>query len=353
MPGTKDKIGIGILSHAHGHANVYCRVMQRFPDVDLIASWDDNEERGRQAAQDFGTEYRPRVEDVLHDDKIDAVIVTMETNRHADFVEQAAAAGKHILCQKPMATTLQDCDRIIAAVKKHGIKFCMAFQMRHDPVNKKIKELLAQRTVGNVAVVRRRHSINVLLSPQFVQGPTRWHLDPVANIGMFFDDATHAADWFYWLLGDACSVTAEIDNLVTDVAPDDNGVALYHFKSGELGILFNSSTTVAAIGTTEIYGDQGTIIQDYGDAPSVSVPRPADAVPLRMIRAGESQWTEFKLPIPNSQGERIAAIPRPFVDYVRGLTDETISAEEGRKSVEMVLGAYISAREGRRVQFPL
>lgn len=348
-----NRVGIGILSHAHGHANVYCQVMRGFDDVDLIATWDDNVERGRQAAQNFGLEYRPNADDVIQDPRVDAVIVTMETNRHAEFIERSAAAGKHILCQKPLATTLADCDRIIEAVRRHGVKFSMAFQMRHDPVNQKIKELLDAGAVGRVAVVRRRHAINVLLNPNFVNGPSRWHMDPIANVGMFFDDAVHAADWFYWLLGDPRSVTAEIDQVVTNVAPDDNGVAIYRFQRGELGILFNSSTTVAGINTTEIYGDQGTIVQDYGDAPSTSAPRPANAVPLRMIRKGEDNWTEFNLPIPQSQAERLAAVPRPFIDYVRGLTDETIKAKEGRKSVEMVLGAYCSAAEGKRVFFPL
>ena len=353
MSHTSDRVGIGILSHAHGHSNIYCQAMQTFPDVELVAAWDDNEERGRQAAQTFGMEYRANAGDVIHDPRVDAIIITMETNRHAEFIERAAVAGKHILCQKPLATTLADCDRIIAAVRRYGVKFSMAFQMRHDPVNRKIKELLDAGAVGRVAVVRRRHAINVLLNPDFVTGPTHWHLDPAANVGMFFDDATHAADWFYWLLGDARSVMAEIDNVVTDVAPDDNGVAVFRFSKGEIGILLNSSTTVAAVNTTEIYGDEGAIVQDYGDAPSTAAPRSPDAVPLRLIRKGESRWTEFRLPIPASQADRIAAIPRPFIDYVRGLTDQTISAEEGRKSVEMILGAYRSARDGRRVTFPL
>lgn len=346
-----DKVRIGVLSHAHGHANVYCRVMQGFADVDLVATWDDNVERGQQAAQDFGLEFRAEADDVINDPHIDAVIVTMETNRHADFIVKAAAAGKHILCQKPLATTLADCDRIINAVKKSGVKFSMAFQMRHDPVNQKIKELVDEGAVGNLAVVRRRHCIPVLLNPTFVNGPSKWHIDPIANIGMFFDDATHAADWFYWMFGMPTSVMAEIDNIVTDVAPDDNGVAIYRFQKGIMGILFNGSTTVAGVNTTEIYGDQGTIIQDYGDSPATSAPRPADAVPLKLIRQGDSAWTEFKLAIPDSQADRLANIPRPFVDYIRGLTDETISAEEGKRSVEMVLGAYQSAAQGRRITF--
>jgi predicted dehydrogenase len=349
----KDKIGIGILSFAHGHSGIYCQVMQNFPDVELVAAWDANPERGQPSAQKYGLDYRPRVEDVLADPRIDAVIVTAETNRHADLIELAAAAGKHILCQKPLATTLADCDRIIAAVKKHGVKFSMAFQMRHDPVNQKIKELLTAGAVGKVAVVRRRHSLGVLLDPNFVNGFTRWHIDPVANVGMFFDEAAHTNDWFYWMLGQPRSVMAEIDNVVSHIAPDDTGVAIYRFQNGEMGELLQNSTTLAAVSTTEIYGDEGTILQDYGDGPSAATPRPEGAPALRLIRKGEKEWTDFGLAIPKSQAERLMNIPRPFVNYVRGLTDQTISAEEGRVSIEMSIGAYRSAAEGRRIALPL
>jgi hypothetical protein len=72
-----------------------------------------------------------------------------------------------------------------------------------------------------------------------------------------------------------------------------------------------------------------------------------------MIRQGDDRWTEFPFPIPATHGARIGDVPRPFIDYLRGLTDETISAEEGKTSVEMVLGAYRSAAEGRRISLPL
>ena len=344
-----DRVRIGVLSHAHGHSNAYCRKMLEFDDVELVACWDDNEERGREAADAFGMEFRADCEAVAGDPRIDAVIVATETNRHAEYVELAAEAGKAILCQKPLATTLDDCDRIIEVVRRTGVKFSVAFQMRQDPVNRKIKELVDANAVGQIAVIRRRHCIGVLNNPDFFTGPTRWHVDPVSNVGMYFDDAIHAADWFYWTFGPAKRVMAEIDNVVSNVAPDDNGVALFRFENGAIGTLFNGSTTVAGVNTTEIYGAEGTIIQDYGDAVSTSLPRPEGVAPLRMIRQGESNWEAFDLPVPASQGERIAAVPRPFIDYVRGLSDEHVSAEEGRKSVEMILGAYRSAREGRRI----
>lgn len=345
-----EKVQIGILSHAHGHINTYCNEMMHFDDVNLVATWDDDEERGRTNAQKFGLVFCEKPESIVNSNKIDTVMIGVETNRHADLVELAARAGKNILLQKPMATTLEDCDRIINVIQETGVKFSMAFQMRHDPVNRKIKELVEQGIVGNIAVVRRRHSIPVLLNPTFVNGPSKWHIDPVANIGMFFDDATHAADWFYWTFGKPVSVMAEIDNIVTNVAPDDNGVAIYRFENGMIGTLFNSSTTLFGVNTTEIYGDNGTLIQDYGDSPATSAPRSSDAIPLKYIQKDDKSWTELALDIPKNQGERIAAIPRPFIDYIRGLTEERVSPEEGRVSVEMVLAAYESAKTGTRIK---
>lgn len=345
-----DKVHIGVLSHAHGHINTYCNEMMHFDDVELVATWDDDEERGRTNAQKFGLDFCDKAETVTNNPNIDTVLIGAETNRHADLVELAAKAGKNILLQKPMATTLSDCDRIIKVIRDTGVKFSMAFQMRHDPVNQKIKELVTQGVVGNIAVVRRRHCIPVLLNPNFVNGPSHWHIDPVANIGMFFDDATHAADWFYWTFGKPISVMAEIDNIVTNVAPDDNGIALYRFENGMIGTLFNGSTTLFGVNTTEIYGDNGTLIQDYGDSPATSAPRPDNAIPLKYIQKGDTQWTELAMDIPKSQGERIAAIPRPFINYIRGLTDECVSPEEGRVSVEMVLAAYESAKTGKRIK---
>ena len=347
------KIGIGIISFAHGHANAYCNRMQTFDDVQLVACWDDNVERGEAAAAQYGMNYSPHLEDVINRPDIHAVIVTCETNRHAEMVEAAASEGKHILCQKPMALTLADCDRIAAVVEKTGIKFMMGYQMRRDPANIAMKELIDSGVLGKIGVLRRRHCINALFSEAFVTGPSRWHINPEKNMGMFMDDASHATDFIHWMLGKPTSVIAEIDNILTDVAPDDTGLAVYRFAGGEMAILLNTSVTLAGENTTEIYGDQGVVIQNYGDAPSCNIPRPADAVALRLYTRDEPSWTDLGIPIPDGHGERIAGVPRPFIDCLKNDTEPDVTVEDGRVSVEMILGAYRSAQEGRRVKFPL
>ncbi len=347
------KIGIGIISFAHGHANAYCNQMRTFDDAVLVTCWDDNVERGEAAATQFGMPFSPHLEDVINHPEIHGVIVTCETNRHADMVEAAASAGKHILCQKPMALTLADCDRIEVAVQKSGVKFMMGYQMRRDPANIAMKELIESGVLGKIGVLRRRHCIDALFSEAFVTGRSRWHIDPEKNMGMFMDDASHATDFIHWMLGKPTSVIAEIDNILTDVAPDDTGLAVYRFESGAMAILLNTSVTLAGENTTEIYGDEGVVIQNYGDGPSCNLPRPADAVALKLCTRAEPSWKDLGIPIPKSHGERIAAVPRPFIDCLKNNTEPDVTVADGRVSVEMVLGAYRSAQAGTRVVFPL
>ncbi|MXV82080.1 Gfo/Idh/MocA family oxidoreductase [Candidatus Poribacteria bacterium] len=347
------KIGIGIISFAHGHANAYCNQMQTFDDVELVACWDDNVERGEAAATQYDMRYSPHLEDITNHPEIHAVIVTCETNRHAEMVVAAASDGKDILCQKPMALTLEDCDRIAEIVEKTGVKFMMGHQMRRDPANIAMKELIDSGVLGKIGVLRRRHCINALFSEAFVTGPSRWHIDPKKNMGMFMDDASHATDFIHWMLGKPTRVIAEIDNILTDVAPDDTGLAVYRFAGGEMAILLNTSVTLAGENTTEIYGDEGVVIQNYGDAPSCNIPRPADAVALKLYTRDEPLWKDLGIPIPAGHGERIGGVPRPFIDCLKNGTDPDVTAEDGRVAVEMVLGAYRSAQEGRRVTFPL
>ena len=347
------KIGIGVISFAHGHANAYCQRMLTYADVKLVACWDDNEQRGQKAADTYGMIYTPHVEDVLNHPDIQGVIVTCETNRHAEMVLAAAAAGKDILCQKPLALTLADCDRMAAAVDKAGVRFMMAYQMRRDPSNIKIKEILESGVLGKISLFRRRHAIPVLLNPSFVNGLTRWHFDPEKNMGMFMDDASHATDLIHWMMGKPISVMAEIQNTVTDFSPDDTGVAIYRFSSGAMAVLVNSSVTLAAENTTEIYGDQGVLIQNHDDSPSTTPPLPPGAINLKLWTKSNPVWQDLGIPIPASHGERIAGVPRAFIDCLKDDTPPDVTAADGRISVEMVLGAYQSAKAGRRVEFPL
>jgi predicted dehydrogenase len=347
------KLGIGIASFAHGHVNAYADRIRGFDDARLVACWDDDEARGRQQAAAFDIPYSPHLENLLSRADIDCVIVASETNKHADLCVAALEAGKATLLQKPMATTLADCDRILDAVARTGCWFSMAFQMRCDPQNIKMKELVESGAVGRVGTIRRRHCIPVLFNKGFVEGPTRWHISREANRGMFFDDATHPIDWLIWMLGrPPVSVIAEIDNVLTDVAPDDTGLALFRYADGLFAEIYNSSVTLAGENTTEIYGDRGVIIQNHGDSPSCGI-KPPHPIGVKLFQTDRAElgWQDLGLPVPAGHGERIAGVARPFIDALKA-GRPMCTAEEGRLSVELCLGAYQAAETGQRVRFP-
>ena len=146
----KAPIGIGVLCFAHGHVQSYVDVMKEFPDVRLLTAYDDKPERARPICERVGMRYTPHVEDVLNDANVQAVMIGSETSRHAELAVAAARAGKHILVQKPMALSLEDCDRMIAAADKAKVSLAIGFQMRHDPANIKMCELVQSGALGKI-----------------------------------------------------------------------------------------------------------------------------------------------------------------------------------------------------------
>ncbi|MCC7490853.1 MAG: Gfo/Idh/MocA family oxidoreductase [Fimbriimonadaceae bacterium] len=345
-------LGIAVLGYAHGHVTAYTHQIKGFEDAAVVACWDHDEARAKQSGEGFQIAWSPHLEDIVGRSDVQAVIIGAETNRHADCVEAAAAAGLDIVLQKPMALSLADCDRIAAAVAKAGVRFSLAYQMRLDPMNMTIKELVTAGKVGRIGYLRRRHCLSLLFNEAFVTGPSRWHVDPVANMGMFMDDASHAADFVLWIMGMPCSVVAEIGNTLNTVAPDNTGVATYRWADGAFGTVMHSSVIWAAENTCEIYGDQGVIVQNHDDGPSTQY-KGSHPVGLKVWTKETQQWEVIHFDLPESHGARISNVARPAVDFLLGRRGPICSLEEGRQSSEMILGAYRSAESGQRVLLPM
>ena len=103
-------VRFGILSFAMYHANFWARAVQESDLAELVGVWDDSAERGESSAQEYGTTFWPDMDALL--DACDAIAITSETLNHVELAERAAAKGCHILVEKPLATTMEGCDRI-------------------------------------------------------------------------------------------------------------------------------------------------------------------------------------------------------------------------------------------------
>jgi len=234
MTQAKDMVRVGFLGFAHVHVDMYGDRWREHPElgVRLVAGWDRDSARLEAGCRRHGLEVAPSAEALLARRDVDAVVIGAETAFHAGLVEQAAAAGKAIVLQKPMALTLAEGDRMVAAVEKHGVPFTLAWQMRVDPHNLQIKALLADGRFGKLFMIRRRHC---LPTQQWKEFETSWHVKPEMNRDIFADDAAHPIDFIYWLLGMPRRVTAELGTLGNPAIVNDNGIAIFRYADGAFG----------------------------------------------------------------------------------------------------------------------
>ena len=331
-------IRLGILGFAHAHVNMYCAEWRKTGAVQVVAGWDHDAERAGKS----GIEVAGSAAEVLK--RVDAVIIAAETSRHADLVEQAAIAGKAIILQKPLALTLPEADRIVAAAKK--VPFTLVWQMRVDPHNLQIKSLLASGEFGRVFMIRRRHGLPTQTWKDFEK---TWHVQPALNRDIFADDAAHPLDFLYWLRGMPVSVSAELSTLLNPAIVNDTGIVVLRYADGSLGEVSCSFVALAGENVTEVICEHGVIIENYGDVPSCNVPRPPGAGPqLKWFRAGK--WIASELPEIKSHGERLTGLAVPLVEFLEGKRPAIATAEEGRDVLRIVLACYESAKKGRRVK---
>ena len=339
---------IGILGFAHGHVGSYCSVWKQQPDeVRLVAGWDHDTARAKASAEQFGVALAASADELCGRSDVDAVVIGAETVHHADLVEAAARAGKAIVVQKPTALTMAQADRMVAAVQRHKVPFTMAWQMRVDPQNIEMKRLLESGRFGRVFMIRRRHGLSTHTWAGFENS---WHVQPALNRGMWADDAAHAIDWLLWMHGCPETVSAEIATLHSPKLPDDNGIAVFRYADGTFAEITCSFTCVAAENTVEIVAERGSIVQNFGDAPSANAPRPPGGIGLKWMLQGDRAWTISEIASPANHGLRIQAVAPEILRFLRGQRPAICTVEEGRQSLRMTLACYASADSGRRVR---
>lgn len=340
---------IGILGLAHGHVNMYCSQWLKNSDLDIqvTAAWDHDAERLATAAEAYGIQPCSTPVRLLEQDDIEAIVVASETSMHAELVELAAAAGKAIVLQKPMALNMEEAERIVAAVNAAQVPFTMAWQMRVDPENLRIKELIEAGTLGRIYQIRRRHCLGVLLNPGF---ESSWHVAPQYNRDIFADDAAHAIDFLYWILGMPQAVTARMFTAHKASMPNDHGIVIFDYPEGLLAEVSSSFASAAGENTTEVVGEKGVLIQNYGDGPSSQIRLDPNAPSLKWFLRESREWVVSDVAAPKTQGERISGLVAPLAEFLHGQRPPLAKVDEGYNVQRLVQACYEANDTGRRVE---
>ena len=331
---------VAVLSFAHYHANFWTEVFKASPSATLIGIWDDDPARGQASAATHGTVFTGDLDDVLA--ASDAVAICSETARHAELIERAARAGCAVLCEKPLATSLAECDRIARAVAAAGILFMQSFPKRFDPVNHELKRRLDAREFGRIGLVRVRHGHYYGLDAAFAGS---WHADPRASGGgTLLDEGVHAADFLRWMFGDPDSVSAVTSSALLGLPVEDLAIAVFRYADGMLAELTTSWSFVAAEGSIEIYGDKGTALLGGVDLASKDF---CTQDWLRTYAGGERHWRNSDIVPRFKTGAFHQQNALAFLDALSRNVPPPVTLDDGRRALAMIVAAYEAAATGR------
>jgi 1,5-anhydro-D-fructose reductase (1,5-anhydro-D-mannitol-forming) len=262
---------------------------------------------------------------------IDAVYISTTNELHRDQVFAAAAAGKHVLCEKPLALTLADARAMVAECKRRGVVMGTNHHLRNAATHRAMRDAIAEGRVGKPLFARVFHAVYL---PPHLQG---WRIKtPGAGGGVILDITVHDADTLRFVLGDeARSVSAMVSRAGMGEAGLEDGVmGVVRFAGGVLAQFHDAFTTRYATTGFEVHGDKGSLVatdcmtqQPKGDV----VLRTADgAVPLSLIHE-------------NLYARSI----RLFQDAAAGAGAPAATGEDGVRSLALALAAIEAAKAGR------
>jgi predicted dehydrogenase len=285
--------------------------------------------------------------DLLKHPDVDVVCLATPSGQHAVQGIAAAAAGKHVLVEKPLALSVADADAMIAACDRAGVRLGVLLQRRAEPLFRQVFEAIRAGDLGEItlaSVCMPYHRPQAYYDQAVWRGT--WEQD---GGGVLMNQGIHFVDLLLWLMGaDPVRITARAGTLQRQIEVEDTVVATLEFPDGALATLSATSTAPAGFRQrVELYGTAGAIQlegdaairwesanQARSDASTTSdPPTPASAAP-----------TASPFPTVGSQSPVAhAALIRDFIEALRDGRQPSVDGREGRRSVAAVLGIYEAA----------
>jgi len=216
-------IRLVLLSAAHVHAPSYAACAAAHPDAVLAGVWDDDFARGSEFSKQWSVPFFGSLEDALG--SADAVVIASENTKHRDLALAAAKAGKHVLCEKPLATTVEDAEAMIQAAKEAGVNLMTAFPCPFSPAFHRLVSRLESGELGSIVSICATNQGSC---------PMGWFVDPAASGGgAIMDHTVHVADLFHRLLKAAPrQVHATASHNLRGLEVEDCGMLTLRYDSG-------------------------------------------------------------------------------------------------------------------------
>ena len=333
-------VGCGRIAQKH------FEVFEQSPDLRLCGVCDVVAERARAVAERYGVPAFDDYEAMLDAVKPHAVAICTPSGLHPAHGIAAAKRGIHVVSEKPMATRLRDADALVEACDQARVHLFVIKQNRLNPAVQLLKKAVDKGRFGRIYMVSAR----VLWSrPQEYYDDARWRGTWEFDGGVFMNQASHYIDLVQWLLGPAESVMAKTATLARRIESEDTGAAVIRFRNGALGIIEATVLTFPRNleGSITVVGETGTV-----RVGGTAVNR-IEAWQFASYDDDDKQVEAVAQSPPTVYGFGHQAYYANMVKVLRGELEPDTDGRHGRKSLELVLAMYESAKTGREIPLPL
>ena len=320
------------------------------PEAKLVGFYDLNQARAEELARKYGATAYASVEELLADPEIQAVSICAANFAHAELTIAALNAGKHVLCEKPMATTLSDCEAMVEAADKNGKFLMIGHNQRLAKAHSLARKLIQEGLIGDIVTFRTTFGHG---------GPETWSVDPGKNtwffdknraaMGAMADLGIHKTDLIQFLTGQrVVRTTAKVTTLDKKdaagnlIGVDDNAICIYEMSGGALGTMTASWTYYGAEdNSTILYGTKG-IMRIYDD--------PAAAI--KVILADGSKISYDVEAIQTNDNQTKSGVIDLWMDCLVNNKEPEISGRSALAAMRAVFASLRSSELGEAVEIP-
>lgn len=310
--------------------------------VRLVAVADPNGGRAKALADPFDADYYEDYRALVQRKDVDAVIIATPERWHADITTAAAEAGKHVLCEKPIAHTLADADRMLRVTRDHGVRLMIGHSRRFTARYQALKDLLDENAVGAVALIRENERRARPASDGGYWSPGHWTADPAQSVGVALTNGIHEADLSAWLArSEPVRIYAEAKILREGGKVPDFITWTITFANGVLAtseIVNGLPPSYPAYHQLEVYGTEGALrAKDHDMQSAVCYGTEGATHPISYSALLHQQDTYTRQ-------------LKAFADAVEGGGPLPVTPEEARAALYLALAAQESAERGRAVK---
>jgi UDP-N-acetyl-2-amino-2-deoxyglucuronate dehydrogenase len=358
-----ERVRTGIIGCGKG-AHLHAQALKNLPESLFTAVYSRSTDKAIAFAEKYGVKSCLSIEEMVLDAGVEAVIICTPHPAHTETAIRAAKSGMHVLVEKPLASSLEDCDAIINTAKNEGIILGAICQRRFYPPSARIKQAINDGKIGRPIL----GTVNML----GWRDQTYYQSDPWRGSwqgeggGVLVNQAPHQLDLLQWYMGPIDELFGYWSNLNHPyIEVEDTAIAVIKFKNGGFGnIIVSNSQNPALFGKVHVHGDNGASVgvQTDGGAmfiagmSSITEPPVNDLWTVKGEEAMLEKWKQEDTEFFNKINPMNYFHERQIEDFLRAIikgAKPLVDGEEGRKTVEIFTAIYRANRDKKPVKFPL